>query len=424
MRRIICLLILLASFISNAIAQQLIVKSFDADSFDNAAIKFEKKDGNKESCALVIVKIPLPGVSFEGDVVVVEEKDGDYWVYMNNEATWLEVKAKGYISPQFDIKEKFPQGLTGKTTYKMIIEKPVAGNEPQGTIVVSSNVADADFYVDGVKQISGAPPYKYSGSEGLHRITLKSKGYNDESADFEIKLGKTLRYQIKMKAEGSFQIEGISYEMVNIDGTGSFVMGSMESLDKTYTYAGLRSFKIGKTEVTQALWKAVMNSNPSIHQGENLPVENVTWEDCQEFIRLLNERCGTHFRLPTEAEWEYAARAGGIHKAEDFSGSRTPDEVANIAGQTIDVASKRPNAWGIYDMSGNVAEWCEDWWESYSSKKQFSSSNKKSFFKIVRGGSYADSDKVGRDKLRCYYRGKQKPENSKPTIGLRLAQDY
>lgn len=424
MKRIFCSLIIFAYYLSNISAQQLIVKSFEDDPLDNAAIKFEKLDGNKQACALVIVQIALANVSFEGDIVAVEEKDGEYWVYMNNEATWLEIKAKGYISPKFDITEKFKSGLQGKTTYKMVIEKPVSGDEPKGTIIVSSNVGEADFYVDGIKQISGTPPYKYNGSEGVHKITLKAQGYNDESADFEIKLGKTLKYQIKMKAEGSFQLDGISYEMINIDGASSFIMGSMESLDKLYTYSGLRSYKIGKTEVTQALWKAVMNSNPSIHQGENLPVENVSWEDCQQFIKLLNERCGTHFRLPTEAEWEYAARAGGIHKAEDFAGGQNLSDVANIAGQTIDVASKRPNAWGIYDMSGNVAEWCEDWWESYSSKRQVSNNNKKSFFKIIRGGSYADGDKISRDKLRCYFRGKQKPENAKPTIGLRLAQDF
>lgn len=401
-------------------AQQLIVKSFSAE-VDNAAIKFEKKDSNNESCALVIVQIALPNVTFDGDIVEVEQKEGEYWVYMMNEAGWLDIKARGYVSPDFDIKEKFPRGLSGKTTYKLVIDRPMTGNEPKGTLVVSSNVADADFYVDGIKQLSGAPPFKYDGSEGMHKITLKSKGYNDESAEFEIKLGQTLKYQVKMKAEGSFQLNGISYEMVNINGTPSFLLGSANSIDKTYKYVGLRSYKIGKTEVTQALWKAVMNSNPSLHQGDNLPVENVSWEDCQEFIRLLNERCGTHFRLPTEVEWEYAARSGGINTAEDFAGSKSISDVANVTGQTIDVASKRPNGFGLYDMSGNVAEWCEDWWESYTSKATTKTRNKTSFFKIIRGGSYADG--ASRDKLRCYYRGKQKPENAQPTIGLRLAQD-
>lgn len=421
MRKLYSILVLLLFLGVHCDAQQLIVKSFEADPFNNAAIKFEKKDSNNESCPLVIVQIALADVSFKGDVVEVEQKDGEYWVYMSNEAGWLDIKAKGYISPQFDIRDKFPQGLAGKTTYMLVIEKPTTGNEPKGTIVVSSNVADADFYVDGVKQLSGAPPYKYSGSEGVHKITLKANGYNDETAEFEIKLGQTLKYQIQMKAEGSFQLDGVSYEMVNINAASSFILGSASSIDKTYKYVGLRSYKIGKTEVTQALWKAVMNSNPSIHQGDNLPVENVSWEDCQEFIRLLNERCGTHFRLPTEVEWEYAARSGGVNTAEDFAGSKNLSDVANVGGQTIDVASKKPNGFGLYDMTGNVAEWCEDWWESYASKGRTNQGSKTSFFKIVRGGSYADG--TNRDKLRCYYRGKQKPENALPTTGLRLAQD-
>lgn len=424
MKRLICLLLLLVSISLTTKAQQLKVVDFRDDLLDNAAVKFEKKDANKESCALVIVQIALGGVTFEGDVVEVEEKNGDYWVYLSNGATWLEIKAKGYISPKFNITDKFEKGLQGKNTYRLVIERPATGNEPKGTIIVSSNVAEADFYVDGVKQISGMPPYKYSGAEGLHKITVKAKGYNDESAEFEIKLGQTLKYKINLKAEGSFQIDGISYEMVNIDGTRSFIMGSNESLDKTYTYSGLRSYKIGKTEVTQALWKAVMNSNPSIHQGDDLPVENVSWEDCQEFIKLLNERCGSHFRLPTEAEWEYAARAGGMHRAEDFAGGHNYSDVANVCGRTISVASMQPNGFGLYDMSGNVAEWCEDWWESYTSKKQSNSNKKKSFFKIVRGGAYANGDKIDRDKLRCYFREKIKPENAMSTIGLRLAQDF
>lgn len=414
-------LFLLATYAGYACAQRLIVTSFEADPFDNAAVKFEKKDANLESCALVIVQIALPGVKFVGDVIDVIQKDGDYWVYMNNEATWLEVKAEGYISPQFDIKDKFPKGLAGKNTYRLVIDKPAGTDTPKGTIVIQTNVAEADLYVDGVKQLTGAPPFKYSGGEGKHRITLISAGYNDEQAEVDIKLGQTMKYQVMMKAEGSFQLDGVSYEMVNVNAAPSFLMGSATSVCKTYKHAGLRSYKIGKTEVTQALWKAVMGSNPSIHLGDNLPVENVSWSDCQDFIRQLNERCGTHFRLPTEVEWEYAARSGGITAAEDFAGGKNVSDIANISGQTMPVASKKPNELGLYDMSGNVAEWCEDWWEDYTNKTNPPQGKKVLFFKVVRGGSYADGDK--RDRLRCFFRSRQKPENSLQTTGFRLAGD-
>ena len=407
------ILFLLIIYSGRLCAQRLTVTSFEVDPFDNAAVKFEKKDANQESCALIIVQIALPGVKFIGDVIDVVQKDGDYWVYMNNEATWLEVKAEGYTSPQFDIKDKFPKGLAGKSTYRMVA--------PKGTIVVQTNVPEADFYVDGVKQLSGSPPFKYSGGEGKHRITLVSAGYNDEQAEVDIKLGQTMKYQVMMKAEGSFQLDGISYEMVNVGAASSFLMGNAASPAGTFRHAGLRSYKIGKTEVTQALWKAVMGSNPSIHQGDNLPVENVSWSDCQDFIKQLNERCGTHFRLPTEVEWEYAARGGGISAAEDFAGGKNVSDIANVSGQTMPVASKKPNELGLYDMSGNVAEWCDDWWEDYTNKTNPPQGEKVLFFKVVRGGSYADGGK--RDRLRCFFRNRQKPENCLQTTGFRLAGD-
>lgn len=427
MKRILVFLTFLSAVVITANAQQLVVAEFKDDPFDNAAVKFEKKDGNKESCALVIVQITLPGVTFEGDVVEVEEKDGDYWVYMNNEATWLEVKAKGYISPKFDIKEKFPQGLSGKMTYRLVIDKPVTGNEPKGTIVVQSNAADIDFYVDGVKHLSGAPPFKYSGSEGKHRITLKAKGYNDESIDVEIKLGQTRNHRINMKAEGSFTLNGISYEMVRIE-KGTFLMGSRQnnnsystfSMDKPAHQVSLKGYAIGKTEVPQALWEAVMGSNPSIHRGANLPVENVSWDDCQLFIQKLNSQCGTNFRLPTEAEWEYAADCCNGALSDTYSGSSRLVSVANVGGETIDCGSKLPSDIGLHDMTGNVAEWCQDYFGRYTSANAVNPGGpEKGFQRVVRGGSYKDSP----DLLRNSHRQHMKQEDSSGHVGLRLAQD-
>lgn len=421
----IFLLLLLASFSTKA--QQLVISDFHEDPFDNAAVKFEKKDGNKESCALIIVQIALAGVTFEGDVVEVEEKEGDYWVYLNNEATWLEIKAKGYISPNFDIKEKFPQGLTGKMTYRLVIDKPITGNEPKGTIVVQSNVAEADFYVDGVKQITGNPPFKYSGSEGKHRITIKSKGYNDESVDVDILLGQTRNHRINLKAEGSFSLNGISYEMVRIE-KGTFAMGSKVSMNSYSTFSmdkpvhqvSLRGYAIGKTEVSQALWAAVMNSNPSIHRGANYPVENVSWNDCQLFIQKLNSQCGTNFRLPTEAEWEYAADCCNGALADTYSGSTRLQPVANISGETIECGSKLPSDIGIQDMTGNVAEWCQDYISRYTSTSVVNPSGPdKGFQRVIRGGSCKDTPEL----LKNSHRQHMKQEDSSGFVGLRLAQD-
>lgn len=124
----------------------------------------------------------------------------------------------------------------------------------------------------------------------------------------------------------------------------------------------LRPYKIGVTEVSQALWKAVMGSNPSLRQGDDLPVENVSWYEVQEFIEKLNAESGMHFRLPTEAEWEFAARAGGSPN-EPAGGKST--KVAASGVSTSPLATKTPNAYGLYDMSGNVAEWCSDYLSRY-----------------------------------------------------------
>src|SRR6185295_12837821 len=122
-----------------------------------------------------------------------------------------------------------------------------------------------------------------------------------------------------------------------------------------------RQFEIGKYEVTQEQWQAVMGDNPSNFKGANLPVEKVSWNDAQDFLLKLNARDGYTYRLPTEAEWEYACRAGSMG---DFAGEL--DDVAwydkNSGSKTHPVGQKRPNVWGLYDMHGNVSEWCSDWY--------------------------------------------------------------
>ena len=122
---------------------------------------------------------------------------------------------------------------------------------------------------------------------------------------------------------------------------------------------------MGRTEVTQGQWEKIMGSNPShFKKGTNYPVEQVSWNDIQEFILKLSNQSGKSYRLPTEAEWEYAARSGG--KEEKYAGGSNLDAVAwydgNSGNSTHPVAQKRPNGLGIYDMSGNVWEWCQDWY--------------------------------------------------------------
>ena len=273
-------------------------------------------------------------------------------------------------------------------------------------------MANADVYIDGEK-MSSVTPYTYKGPEGKHAVELKAPGYNDERSTIEVELNKKLKQHINMRAAGSFAVNGISYEMVRVP-AGSFFMGSNAKNDKKTTFnydqpmheVTLRGFSIGKTEVTQALWEEIMGSNPSVHQGPNLPVENVTWKDCQEFIQKLNERCGTNFRLPTEAEWEFAARGGGRSGCDDYSGATQSSKVAHTGPTTNYPATKQPNELGIYDMSGNVAEWCSDWLSKYTPVKVTAPQGPKmGVRKIVRGGSYMDEEYA----LRNSARGHEKP---------------
>ena len=162
--------------------------------------------------------------------------------------------------------------------------------------------------------------------------------------------------------------------MVYVSG-GTFIMGGDESSDQTPTHSvTLSSYYICKYEVTQALWRAVMGSNPSKFKGDNLPVEQVSWNDCQTFINRLNSYTGRNFRLPTEAEWEFAARGGNYSRHYKYSGSNYINDVAwygdNSGDRTHPVGTKQANELGLYDMSGNVWEWCSDWYGSYSSYSQ------------------------------------------------------
>ncbi len=180
--------------------------------------------------------------------------------------------------------------------------------------------------------------------------------------------------------EDTITVNGVSFEMVKVE-AGTFNMGatpemqdSSENQKPVHQVTITKDFYIGKTEVTNALWVAVMGSNPSSVNGDNKPVDYVTWNDCQEFISKLNTATGMKFRLPTEAEWEFAARGGNKSRHYQYSGSNNIDDVAwycdNSGKTTHDVATKRPNELGIYDMSGNMSEWCQDWYGSYNSSPQ------------------------------------------------------
>ena len=258
-----------------------------------------------------------------------------------------------------------------------------------------------------------------------HRDSLaKVKAEREAAEERERREAEERKRQAEQK---QVIIASIRKDMVFVQG-GTFTMGATseqgsdaESDEKPAHPVTLSDFYIGKYEVTQAQWRTVMGSNPSEFKGDNLPVECVSWEDCQKFIRKLNELTGLTFRLPTEAEWEYAARGGNRSRGYKYSGSDAIGEVAwyrdNSGKKTHPVGQKRANELGLHDMSGNVWEWCSDWYGAYSSSSRTNPTGPSSgAYRVARGGSwigYAWSCRVS-------FRSNGTPTNRSYYLGLRL----
>lgn len=241
-----------------------------------------------------------------------------------------------------------------------------------------------------------------------------------------------------------FQVGDVTFTMVSVEG-GTFTMGATPEQNTPYHdeypshYVTLDDFSIGQTEVTQALWVAVMGRNPSDHVGPDLPVERVSWTDCQVFLERLDSITGLPFRLPTEAEWEYAARGGRMTQNTQFAGSNQLSDVAwyynnsglqflhtswNFQDQvdnrctTHPVATSHPNELGLYDMSGNVWEWCGDWYITYQPDSLVNPKGPASGSRrVARGGSWAHIDRYCRLTRRTSYN----PSINLNVNGFRLA---
>ncbi len=226
----------------------------------------------------------------------------------------------------------------------------------------------------------------------------------------------------------TFTINGISFKMIRVEG-GTFTMGAhanqeAEAYDdeKPAHSVTLSSYYIAETEVTQALWQAIMGNNPShFKDNSNNPVECVSYDDCKEFICKLNAHTNKQFRLPTEAEWEFAARGGNKSRNYKYAGSDNLDDVAwyynNSGNRTHPVKTKAPNELGLYDMTGNVLEWCNDWYGGYPSTTQTNPQGPTSgSYRVYRGGSWFDDAR----RCRSSCRGKYNPDIGLNDLGFRL----
>jgi formylglycine-generating enzyme required for sulfatase activity len=265
-----------------------------------------------------------------------------------------------------------------------------------------------------------------SGCEKIEFLNLKRNNPLDgKNVDEPVAQGE---YPSVVQEEDSSNLKPVVFDMVFVQG-GTFSMGCTSEQGSGYNdeypvhQVTLSDFYIGKYEVTQAQWKAIMGNNPSYFKGDNLPIEYISWDDVQEFIQKLNARTGKNYRLPTEAEWEYAARGGSQSRGYMYSGSNNAEEVAwyryHSEENTHLVGTKKANELGIYDMSGNVWEWCNDWYGNYGSSMQINPVGASSgSYRVNRGGSW---DSYGARYCRVAVRSYDLQGDRHYSVGFRVA---
>ncbi|NOR65087.1 MAG: SUMF1/EgtB/PvdO family nonheme iron enzyme [Candidatus Scalindua sp.] len=293
-----------------------------------------------------------------------------------------------------------------------------------------------DFHFLYGKALFKTGSYEYSLSSLTIYLTLVGRDgeYYEEAITLVVDAGNKQKEETRRTSESKHQkveaanetedgmvfVKGGCFDMGDIFGTGT-------SDEKPVHTVCIGDFYLGKTEVTQKQWEDVVGKNPSKFQCGDCPVEKVSWNNVQDFIKKLNEKTGMNYRLPTEAEWEYAARSGG-HK-EQWAGTNDEEEIGEYTwygftaeGVTHAVGGKTPNGIGLYDMMGNVWEWCSDWYDKkyyeYSPSKDPQGPSEGSN-RVIRGGGWRSRDKG----LRTTDRNDFIPTSKKFTdIGFRLAR--
>ena len=353
------------------------------------------------------------------------------------------------------------------------IERQIELRPNFGYITIKSEPGGAEIYVDDVKV--GTTPYLMKKiTLGRHTVEVRKYGYESQADMVLIKVDEVNKQFENVKlvedksvpttpvatsgstngtstttASGNrtFTVNGVSFEMVEVKG-GTFTMGctseqggDCDDDEKPTHNVTLSDYYIGKFEVTQELWYAVMGTTvkqqrdkantswPMRGEGNNYPMYYISWNECQEFVRKLKQMTGQNFRLPTEAEWEYAARGGNKSRGYKYSGSNSIDNVAVYAVNSYNkgnnhpdygthtVGTKTPNELGIYDMSGNVWEWCQDWYGDYSSSSQTNPKGASSGSRcVLRGGSWGNRAGNCRVSIRYYHY----PGSGDSSSGFRL----
>ena len=443
MRRFILSLFLLFVAVSSTFAQELTVKSFKLASSDLTAQTQPRKDLNNRNCALIKVGIGLQGVQFEGGIMGnIENKTGEYWVYMPQGNRMLKVKHANYAPIMVNFADYGVEKVESNRTYELVVTASGGAQaEQKQKLTIRYTPSSATVLVDN-KMVKGKNGVAQTTLPvGQHSFIVFCDGYDSEEGTVKLKASTPSNLQITLSKEATATQQstvsqpivaqqpvaqtpvtnrdnitipvkdGISIDMVRVE-AGTFTMGATPEMENpeddekpTHQVTLTNDYYIGKYEVTQALWQAVMGNNPSGFKGDNLPVEYVSWYDCLEFISKLNRITGKTFRLPTEAEWEYAARGGTKSRGYQYSGSSNLSDVAwysdNSGSKTHAVGSKQANELGIYDMTGNVWEWCQDWFGSYSGSSQVNPIGANSGSdRVSRGGCWSFTARYCRSSCR------------------------
>ena len=458
----------------NTFAQKLAIESFTLSATDISAQTQQRKDLNDEPCALVKVQFVGDILDVEGNVIKpLVKKGNETWAYMTHGSQQMKVLTKDYLPIMVDFSNYGISQVEKNKTYVLVLTKPVGSAESvmqqSQTLIIRYTPSTATVLVDNKMVRGNNGVAKTTLPVGQHSFVVFCDGYESEEGTVKLKPSAPSNLQITLMKEsigagivnqqqsenqqssntyvasssnnssgtpsvasGSNAIsipvkDGISIEMVKVE-AGTFMMGATAEMKDPYDWEKpvhqvtlTNDYYMGKYEVTQALWEAVMGSNPSHFKGDNLPVEQVSWNDCQEFISKLNSLTGRKFRLPTEAEWEYAARGGKKSRSYQYSGSSNISDVVwykdNSANKTHPVGTKQANELGIYNMSGNVWEWCQDRYGSYSSFYLTNPTGSYSgSLRVYRGGSWDCSARLCRSSCRLII----SPDFHINGLGLRL----
>lgn len=432
-----CLLAASVSF--SADAGKIVPVSMKVLESDMSGQLSKVRDHMGRQCALVKVKIPYNGAKFDG-IIEDEYMGSEYNVFIEDGNKYFKISFPGCEVVMVDVPKLLGNRLIAPRTYELIIDIPQLEYDPasEGVQTVMFNVSpvlDQPVYVemDGQRSLLTDGVAKLNVVLGKYVYKVTSNGYNPVSGTVEVKSGVSNTVNLSMRQAGSSEVlvidaGGYRFNMIPVAG-GAFTMGANDSQfnrEKPAHSVQLDGFHMGETEVTQGLWKAVMGTNPSAFaHGDDYPVENVSWEDCNNFIMKLNKLTGRNFRFPTEAEWEYAAKGGAHGNGNTYSGGDNLDRVGwyadNSGSATHPVRTKLANELGLYDMSGNVWEWCSDWFDTnyYKNSPAVNPQNTspgQSAHRVYRGGGWNSTTRDSRVTGRHDF----KPTLRHSSVGLRL----